>query len=420
MELNLNLLLSKLIDNPEEILRKIDEDPLLKKREYQDLVIANASSKLFTPIEEHQLYAKGIVYTRDPYTVVSLPLIKIYNWGESGEARYLGAELLAAGAEMRRALKLDGSMIQVFHHNDKVHLATRGVIRGDHTEIDGFNIWDRAWEALNSCFTGVGIGESGYEMRRDFKHALQSGKTFVFEFVSPDNQIITPYSEDHLVLLAVTDWKNGRYERPDRYTKHGRYGRFAAAGCFQSGMLSSNIEEAISQTEEMMTDSFKSLQEGVVIEFVLDDAIVHRAKLKTEAWRAIHRLKYQTSYADVVNWFRTHPDCSSWEQYASILKSEGGIDEEVVDLHKPLVDRYLDWWMRADLLKCSCNDFVLNWQNDNKHLMEEMHENVYMKAFALDDFVSSHPHKKLLFHAMRKEYLTMEDMFQMYSPLKEG
>ena len=96
MELRLDRLLAHLRDDAESILAAIDADPLLIKRTSGEWVLANASQKLYTPQQQHQLYAKGIIYLRDPYRLVSLPLIKIYNVGERDvtvtELAEIGAE----------------------------------------------------------------------------------------------------------------------------------------------------------------------------------------------------------------------------------------------------------------------------------------------------------------------------------------
>src|SRR5687768_7095878 len=84
MDLRTDRLLAALRADPAGVLARIDADPLLVKRTSGPLVLANASKELFTPREPHQLYAKGVVYTRDPFALVSLPLVKIYNLGERG------------------------------------------------------------------------------------------------------------------------------------------------------------------------------------------------------------------------------------------------------------------------------------------------------------------------------------------------
>src|SRR4051812_30676209 len=79
MRLRLDELLQTMRDPRGGVRAAIDADPLLLKKVSGDLVLANAGKELFTPQHEHQLFAKGIVYRRDPYRLVSLPLVKIYN-----------------------------------------------------------------------------------------------------------------------------------------------------------------------------------------------------------------------------------------------------------------------------------------------------------------------------------------------------
>src|SRR5438270_7840310 len=131
MELRLDRLLADLRARTGDVLAAIDADPLLVKRESGGLVLANASQALYTPQQQHHLYAKGIVYRRDPYRLVSLPLIKIYNVGErdvtvadlSGLAR-------EAGVRLRFLRKLDGSLVQAFRADGRTWLTTRGMIEG--------------------------------------------------------------------------------------------------------------------------------------------------------------------------------------------------------------------------------------------------------------------------------------------------
>src|SRR5437763_2613003 len=131
MELRLDRLLAELREHPQSILAAIDADPLLLKRTSGDLVLANASQSLFTPQAQHQLYAKGIVYRRDPYRLVSLPLIKIYNVGEKDvTVADLAALTHEPDVRLRFLRKVDGSLIQVFRADGRVWFTTRGMIEG--------------------------------------------------------------------------------------------------------------------------------------------------------------------------------------------------------------------------------------------------------------------------------------------------
>src|SRR5262249_24608419 len=131
MELRLDRLLGSLRTECERILAAIDADPLLLKRVAGDLVLANASKLLFTPVEQHQLFAKGIVYRRDPYRLVSLPLVKIYNVGERAvTATDLAGIAAEPGVRLRFLRKMDGTLIQVFRAGGHVHFSTRGMLEG--------------------------------------------------------------------------------------------------------------------------------------------------------------------------------------------------------------------------------------------------------------------------------------------------
>src|SRR5215208_1473944 len=116
MNLRLDHLLDQLRTNGADILRAIDADPLLLKRQSGELVLANAGPLLFTPQEPHQLYAKGIVFRRDPYELVSLPLVKIYNLGERSVSVHDLAGLAdePGGSRLHFLHKLDGTLVQRF------------------------------------------------------------------------------------------------------------------------------------------------------------------------------------------------------------------------------------------------------------------------------------------------------------------
>ncbi len=131
MELRLDRLLESLRLRPEGLLEAIDRDPLLLKKESSGLVLANASQELYTPQAAHQLFAKGIVYRRQPYRLVSLPLIKIYNLGEKSVTLDDLARM-AAEPEVRLHFlrKVDGSLIQVFRADGRVWFTTRGLLEG--------------------------------------------------------------------------------------------------------------------------------------------------------------------------------------------------------------------------------------------------------------------------------------------------
>ncbi len=240
MELRLDRLLAALRDRPEDILGAIDRDPMLLKKESGDLVLANASKLLFTPQEEHQLFAKGIVYRRDPYRFVSLPLIKIYNIGERDVTV---AELAGLAAQERVRLrflrKIDGSLVQAFRADGRVWLTTRGMIEGAKLR--------RAEAAEEGRIEFDYLGEARRLAERDLPRLLSDaaaldGRTLVFELIHPGARIITNYGDRKtLVLLAAFDHGSFAYlTYPEIVEIAGRTASLSWTRCRRSGRRSAS------------------------------------------------------------------------------------------------------------------------------------------------------------------------------------
>ena len=193
-----------------DVLRAIDADPLLLKREGCGLVLANASKELYTPQQEHQLYAKGIVFRRDPYRLVSLPLIKIYNLGERNvTAADLAA--LASGPNVRLHFlrKFDGSLIQVFRAEGRVWFTTRGMIEGAYVRGGGED--GEGGEKFDYLGAARRLAEERYPQLLADPHLLD-GRTLLFELIHPDSPKITDYGDRaDLVLIAAFNQKQIGY-----------------------------------------------------------------------------------------------------------------------------------------------------------------------------------------------------------------
>src|SRR5687768_13503094 len=204
MNLRLDHLLDALRARGADVLRAIDADPLLVKRQSGELVLANAGPLLFTPQEPHQLYAKGIVYRREPYALVSLPLVKIYNLGEKSVsvADLAGIAAGAGNARLHFLHKLDGTLLQRFQRDGRVYFTTRGMIEGgpcygaqdeDAPErLKGFDFLGTARRIATERYPAL------VEPRPEFVHV-----TLVFEFIHPETRVITNYgARDDLIILA--------------------------------------------------------------------------------------------------------------------------------------------------------------------------------------------------------------------------
>src|SRR5262249_17019312 len=147
---------------------------------------------------------KGIVYRRDPYRLVSLPLIKIYNIGERDVTV---ADLVAIecdpGIRLRFLRKFDGSLLQVFRAEGRVWFTTRGMIEGarwrfddqDEDRTPSFDFLAVARQLMQDRYPRVLANE-----------ALLEGRTLLFEFIHPQARKVTNYGERaDVVLIAAFD-----------------------------------------------------------------------------------------------------------------------------------------------------------------------------------------------------------------------
>src|SRR5689334_11947908 len=210
MELCLDRLLADLRRRTETILEAIDRDPLLVRRESGGLVLANAGQLLYTPQEEHQLFAKGIVYRRAPYRLVSLPLVKIYNVGERevtvADLARLGAE---PGTRLRFLRKIDGALVQAFRADGRAWFTTRGMIEG--SKLRAGPETGEARAAFDYLGTVRRLAARRYPRLLE-DEALLDGRTLVFELIHPQAQQVTNYGDrEDLVLLACFDLRRFAY-----------------------------------------------------------------------------------------------------------------------------------------------------------------------------------------------------------------
>jgi hypothetical protein len=386
MRLRLDHLLADLRDRAADILAAIDGDPLLFKRESGDLVLANASQLLFTPQQEHQLFAKGIVYRRDPYRLVSLPLVKIYNVGEREvSVRELAALAAEPAMHLRFLRKIDGSLIQVFRADGRVWFTTRGMIDGAVIQRGG-DSEDRA----DFDYLGTARRLAETTMPRLFTHAseLLEGRTLIFEIIHPAARIVTDYGDrEELILLACFDQHRVAYLP---YPEVQRLGE----------VYGLPTVDALSPAGHTLDEQIASLagtdQEGSVLTFERHGEVISRVKVKSPEYLHLMRLMSSCTYANTVS-FVEDQGFTTWPQLEAFLKEQGRerVPEEVLDYYKEHFDRYV-----AYLADC---DRVLDWaRRTHAEIAAQIgttpDAKAYRKSYAA--LASKRPFSGLLFAAL--------------------
>ncbi len=337
MELRLDHLLAKLRDNPAAILEAIDRDPLLLKRESGPLVLANASQALYTPQQEHQLFAKGIVYRRQPYRVVSLPLVKIYNLGERDVAvADLAALTDEPNVRLRFLRKIDGSLIQVFRHDGRVWFTTRGAIEGARPRAGRDN--DEDGSDFDYLGTARRLAAERYPRLLDDAELLD-GRTLIFELIHPLAKKVTNYGErTDLILLACLDARRLSYATYPEVVAVA-----AAHGLTVVDALSPSGATLAEQIDNLLSALAGTDQEGSVLQFENAHEVIYRVKVKSPDYLRRMRAIAECTYGNLVALMDDNPHLKSWRDVEAFLKGRGreAIPEEVLSFYRPHYERFV-------------------------------------------------------------------------------
>ena len=354
MNLRLDHLLEELRSRGADILAAIDADPLLLKRQAGALILANAGALLFTPQEPHQLFAKGIVYRREPLELVSLPLVKIYNLGEKDVSVADLAGLAAEGQSRLHFLrKFDGTLVQRFQHDGRVYFTTRGMIEGgpaigaqdeDAPEcVKGFDFLGTARRLALRQYPVL------CEPRPEFE-----GLTLVFEFLHPETRVITNYGDrQDLVLLASFD------RRDWRYRTYAEVKALAAAYALsvvdEFAPAGATIAE---QIDALLATIAGTDQEGTVITIEHGHRVVYRVKVKSPDYLRVLKLVVTCTYDRTVEMIDANPEWTGWADLEAHLQSRGReqVPEEVLGFYREHYDAHAAYLADCERLRAWAAD----------------------------------------------------------------
>ncbi len=411
MELRLDRLLENLRFRLETILQAIDEDPLLLKKESNGLVLANASQALFTPQAVHQLFAKGIVYRRQPYQLISLPLVKIYNLGEKS-VTVADLAQMAGEAEVRLRFlrKVDGSLIQVFRAAGRVWFTTRGLIEGAQLrQGPAADEEDNNFDYLGSARRLAATSYPALLSNPD----LLEGRTLLFELIHPAARKVTNYGErSDLVLLAGFD------QRRLAYLSYAELHSLAQAHQLQLvDSLSPQGETLAEQINHLLASLAGTDQEGTVLTFERHGEVIYRVKVKSPDYLSLMRTLAECTYDRTAALLDANPQVSTWEGLEELLKIQGRdkIPEEVLSYFRPHYLRYQGYLEDCDRLQswalrvCADLETVLGGR-DGKAPAE------FRKSFAA--LAMRYPCSALLFAALDGR-LNRERVRQIYRAPEE-
>lgn len=212
---------------------------------------------------------RGLV-TDDNGNIAARGFEKFYNWEEHGSG-----ELPCSTDKIEVTKKLDGSLLIVFRYNDHVVYTTRGSFYSDQAIAASKlfrELYDESW--------------------------IEDGKSYLFEFIGPENRIVVSYPKMNLVHLALLDNSTGcDLERDSRF-------ELVPVVEVEGGVFGGNLYEALKPLNIPN-------EEGFVIRQISDGTFPDwRCKIKFEDYVRLHKIITGITNTKV------------WE----ILKSGQGID----------------------------------------------------------------------------------------------
>jgi hypothetical protein len=200
------------------------------------------------------------------FEVISRKFDRFFNYGEALE--YYHDFDLSRSVIMEKA---DGSLIGVYHHNGKWHISTRGMAFAEGEHAMGGTFRDKVLEAFE-------MNEEQFQYRFD---SFRKDITFIFEYTSPENRIVTKYEKPEMVFLGATHAGEdvGTYEELFEALSW-----FACIPCREVKMYSaSDMDEVVK-----LANSLPDLQEGFVI---YDPVSNKRMKVKSSLYVVAHSIR---------------------------------------------------------------------------------------------------------------------------------
>lgn len=257
-------------------LQKLTELYGIKVREYPlDNVIVLNYDQIESPKSEPiVLECRSLVLAMDTFDVVSMKFSRFFNYGE---CPHLYVDFDISGSLLLE--KADGSLVG-FNHSPftgRWEISTRSMYRAEGEHILGGTFRDKILSGAGFC--------SDEEFQDWSENILSEELTYIFEWVSPENRIVTPYEKSELVLLGVSNKNTLEYhtfsEMSDVCESLISFGlNVRMPKCYPSPESKEHLVE--------MVNSLPDLQEGFIL---WCEKTGRRMKMKSTNYLIAHRLR---------------------------------------------------------------------------------------------------------------------------------
>jgi hypothetical protein len=235
--------------------------------------------------------------------------------------------------------KMDGSYIQFYHYRGRIHISTRGTVSAESATLsDGSNFADNV------------VTSMGFPRDAEFQSVLNGVfeslglHTLWFEYTSPNNRIVTLYSDDRVTLLGGFTTSGSELDDEGRSAVHTALSAHCrlhtvSRRCSSIAELDRLIHESNSSHEDEYDSSAPTsspLLEGYIIHV---DGV--RYKYKNPKWvlahlsthnltfeRVLHNVLYRAG--DVTELISMMPDLAA--TYVPVINTVRHLNRRIVEL----------------------------------------------------------------------------------------
>lgn len=206
------------------------------------------------------------------FEVVSRGLDRFFNYGEVPD--------MTLAVDFSRAVvyeKADGSFIKVFFHEGNWHISTRKQLFAEGVMVTG--------KVFRSCVLAAFSFDTEDEFQNYFNVKGDKSVTYIYEYIGPENRIVTPYKAAMMVLLTVRSNVEPYAEWDfEKVTEVAVQQKADVLNVRRPKVFKLDTAEAAVEA----ANSLGSLEEGFVVH---DPVNGYRTKIKSLGYVAIHHLR---------------------------------------------------------------------------------------------------------------------------------
>lgn len=268
---------------------------------------------------------RSLILAYPEFDVVSRKFDRFFNYGEAPD---LYADFSFDDAVVME--KADGSLIGVYHNpkTSRWEISTRGMAKAEGEHLFGGTWRQKVQEAF------------GFKDEDDFQERCDDFfwrfLTYIFEYCSPENRIVTKYDEAHMVLTGVRCNATSEEAEAD-FISSPYLGAFFGDLRVRSPKIYSaeNMDELIEYA-----NSLPNLEEGFVVRCQKTNK---RVKIKSKTYLVAHKLRGNNAMPTRKNVLSLVLEGEVDEFLAYFPEWKGIIDAAQIEVDELLADAMIYW-----------------------------------------------------------------------------